>query len=225
MNPSSFRTLPCCSASTRALATLLIAGGSPALAQEPASSDAPPPEATQPATVEGSRTYTPADFARFAPQNALDMLRQVPGFVIREATQQRGLGQATGNVLINGERISGKSNDAVTELTQIPAGNVTRIEILDGATLDIPGLSGQVANVVAKADKLTGQFAWQPEVRAHNTQPVLLRGQVSVSGKTGRLDYNVGVQLQGGNGGADGPTSIYGPDYSFVDRRIDQWDT
>ena len=46
----------------------------PAFAQE-----APPP-----ASVEGPRTFTPEDFARFAPRNALDMLRQVPGFIIRD---------------------------------------------------------------------------------------------------------------------------------------------
>src|SRR5918997_849931 len=119
-----------------------------------------------PAGVEGPKTFLPADFVRFAPRNALDMLRNVPGFTIREATQERGLGTATGNVLINGQRISGKSNDVVTELSQIPASNVVRIEIRDAATLDVPGLSGQVANVVVKAGgAMQGQFAWRPEFR------------------------------------------------------------
>ena len=47
-----------------------------------------------------------------------------------------GLGQATGNVLINGERFSGKSTDIFTELGRISASNVARIEIVDGATLE-----------------------------------------------------------------------------------------
>src|SRR5688572_19322706 len=84
--------------------------------------------------VEGTRTYTPEYFTRYAPRNALDMLEQVPGFVIRQAVQERGLGQATGNVLLNGQRLSGKSNDVITQLSQVPAGNVVRIEIRDGAT-------------------------------------------------------------------------------------------
>ncbi len=79
-------------------------------------------EAPPAATVEGARTYTPADFARYAPRNALDMLEQVPGFQIREADIERGLGEATGNVLINGQRVSGKSNDVITQLGKIPAG-------------------------------------------------------------------------------------------------------
>jgi hypothetical protein len=143
-------------------ASTLALAAAPALAQE--TGDAPPPQPTLPAAVEGAKTFLPADFTRFAPRNALDMLRNVPGFTIREATQERGLGTATGNVLINGRRISGKSNDVVTELGQIPAANVIRIEIRDAATLDVPGLSGQVANVVAKAGGIQGQFAWRPRI-------------------------------------------------------------
>jgi hypothetical protein len=122
------------------------------------------------------RTYTPADFARFAPRTAYDMLRQVPGFTIRSEDSQRGLGQATGNVLLNGQRLSSKSDDIVTQLGRIPAANVLRIEIRDGATLDIPGLSGPVANVVAKASGLRGQWKWEPDVRSRFTDPLLTRG-------------------------------------------------
>src|SRR5262245_50219314 len=100
-----------------------------ALAQEAA---APAPAAD----AASLRTYTAEDFKRFAPVNALDMLEQVPGFVIRNAVVERGLGQATGNVLINGQRLSAKSTDVLGQLSRIPAGNVVRIEIVDGATLD-----------------------------------------------------------------------------------------
>jgi hypothetical protein len=194
----------CCSA------IALCAGVAPAWAQ-----DAPAPVAPPPATVEGARTFTPEDFARFKPLTALDMLRQVPGFSIREATQERGLGQATGNVLINGQRISGKSNDVITELSRVPAKNVIRIDIVDGATLDVPGLSGQVANIIAKAGDISGQFAWRPEFREVYVDPVFTRGEVSVSGKRGALDYTLGLQNQGGGGGAGGGTYIYNADYSF----------
>ncbi|MEM9312685.1 MAG: TonB-dependent receptor plug domain-containing protein, partial [Pseudomonadota bacterium] len=66
------------------------------------------------------RSYTPEDFARFAPRSALDMAQQVPGFSIREGEGARGLGQADTNVLINGRRISGKSNGPVAALQRIP---------------------------------------------------------------------------------------------------------
>src|SRR5688500_307688 len=148
---------------------LLPASTAPALAQpadppppppEDSNGDQPPPVATEAPTVEGGRTYTPADFARFAPRNALDMLNQVPGFAIDAGdTSRRGLGQATANVLINGERFSGKSTDIFTELRRISAANVARIEIVDGATLNVPGLSGPVANVGTRPPRLRGNYS------------------------------------------------------------------
>lgn len=171
----------------------------------------------------GTRSFTPADFTRFAPKTALDMLRQVPGFVIREALQERGLGQATGNVLINGQRVSGKSNDVITELGRIPAGNVIRIELVDGASLDIPGLSGQVANVVAKATGVSGQWAWRPEFRSYYTDPLLTSGEVSISGARGALDYTLGLQNGSSRSGAGGPTDLFNRDGSFREHREDVW--
>jgi hypothetical protein len=204
-----------------ALASLACA---PAFAQEtPATGDAPPPQATQPKSVEGPRTYTAQDFARFAPKSALDMLRNVPGFVIREASQERGLGAATGNVLINGQRISGKSNDVIGELSRVPASNVVRIEIRDAATLNVPGLSGQIANVVAKAGGMSGQFAWRPEFRQRNTDPVLTRGEISVSGKKGEFEYTLGLQNQSFAGGANGRTNIYRESGALIETRDDVW--
>ena len=204
---------------------LLLSTATPAFGQEEVTSgDNPPPVAVPPAKVEGPRTFTPADFVRFAPNTALDMLRQVPGFAIREASQERGLGQATGNVLLNGQRISGKSNDVLSELSRISARNVTRIDIVDGATLSIPGLSGQVANVIVRSSSdISGQFSWSPEIRPYNARPVWARGQVSVTGKTGPIDYTLGLQLQSGHTGADGPTIIYGPDRGIIERRSDQF--
>ena len=102
----------------------------------------------------GKQIYEVAAFARFAPQTALDMVRQIPGFVITESSGDRGLGEATQNVLINGQRISGKSNDAETVLGRTPAQSVVRIEIVDGATLNIPGLSGQDLNLITKSSGL-----------------------------------------------------------------------
>src|SRR6476620_8976589 len=96
--------LSCCVAA-------LTMAAAPAAAQEaPATGDAAPPASTP--TRGGKKIFTPADFARYAPRTAYDMLAQVPGFSIRgEDGGSRGLGQATGNVLLNGKRQSGKSTD------------------------------------------------------------------------------------------------------------------
>ena len=209
-------------ASTLAISAALIA--IPAQAQE--SGDAAPPEPTEmPAPDVGdadAQVYTPADFARYAPSNALDMLSQVPGFSIRGSDQQRGLGQASGNVLFNGARPSSKSDDIFAQLSRIPAGNVIRIEIVDGATLEIPGLSGQVANVVFRADELTGQFRWSPQFRTNFTDPALTRGSISLTGRSGELAYEFGLNNNdSGRGGAGGETLILDANGTVTERRDD----
>lgn len=175
------------------------------------------------ATSAPLHSYTADEFGRYAPRTALDMLRQVPGFVIREAEQERGLGQASGNVLLNGQRISGKGNDVLSELGRVPASTVLRIELLDAATLDIPGLSGQVANVVVQARGLSGQWAWRPEFRSYYTDPLLTRGEASVSSQRGAIEYTLGLNNSAGNSGAGGPTWIYNADNSLRETRDDTW--
>lgn len=179
--------------------------------------------AQTPAAVPEARTYVPADFAQFAPQNALDMLNRVPGFSIRQEDQERGLGQATGNVVINGQRVSGKSNDVLTELGRIPAANVERIEIVDGATLDIPGLSGQVANVIVRSRGISGQWAYRPEFRSYYTDPLLTRFEISLSGTQGPVQYTLGLDNRGNRSGAGGPTWIYNPSGSIIEERDEEW--
>ena len=185
---------------------------------------APPPIATEtPAAVPGAaggRTYTPADFARFAPRNAYDMLSNVPGFSIEESdTDRRGLGQATGNVLINGERWSGKSTDVVTELRRISASNVARIEIVDAATLNISGLSGQVANVITLSQGLSGNFQWRPQIRAERTPPRLLDGEVSLNGSIGSTQFTLSARNESYRNGNAGPEVVFTPSGEILDVR------
>ena len=200
-----------------ALAASAMAAVTPALAQD--SGDAAPPVAATPAAVEGAQSYTPEDFARFSPKTALDMLRQVPGFTIEEQDERRGLGQATANVLVNGQRFSGKSNDVVTELSRISASNVTRIDIVDGATLAVPGLSGQVANIITSSTGMSGSFAWRPQIRARRTEARLTNGEASISGQAAGFDYTLSIQNNSFRNGNAGPEIVYTPDRTIIDRR------
>ncbi|WOF43677.1 TonB-dependent receptor [Sphingopyxis indica] len=209
------------------IAIALSLSAAPLLAQE-STGDAPPPSDGEAATTTGARgqVYVPADFARYAPKNARDMLVQVPGFSIRDSDEVRGLGQATGNVLFNGARPSTKADSIDTLLTRIPATAVERIEIVDGATLDLPGLSGQVANVVFRADNFSGQFSWKPEFRPHYTDPLFTRGDISVSGRKGEIEYEVGLSNDNSSrSGAGGGTVITDGAGTVIERRKDIWNT
>ena len=171
--------------------------------------------ATQVTGATTKRVYTPADFARFAPKTAYDMLSQVPSFTIRNVdTSERGLGQASENVLINGQRIANKLG-AVDQLQRTSASSVERIEVVDASSLGIAGLAGQVANVILKTatGKGGGQFEYKANARAHFTVPELMGGSISYSSKAGPVDYTVSVKNGYGRGGLGGPVNIYDANY------------
>src|SRR6478736_671815 len=204
---------------TNVIATLLSGSAlflapATASAQDSTSAPAPAPAPTSPldiphASTEGHVVYTPADFAKYSPKNALDMLNQVPGFSVSGGDQNRGLGEANVNVLINGERLSLKSETIFDVLRKISADKVERIEILDGASLKIPGLSGQVANVVTKAGGLSGQFEWDTRFRPGYVQPMWIGGNASISGTVKTLEYTLAIGNDFGTGAIKGPTNIY----------------
>ncbi|MBK9431394.1 MAG: hypothetical protein IPN50_02865 [Sphingomonadales bacterium] len=184
-------------------AGLMLAGSiwiaTPAMAMaDTEASTTPVVQANLEPTIENDRRiYDVAQFARFAPRTALDMAGQIPGFQISQVSGDRGLGEASQNVLINGQRITGKSNDAETALARIAASSVVRLEIVDGAKLDISGLNGQVLNVVTKADSLQGNFAWKPQFRKR-VDTFWLSGEVNLSGKLGKGDFTLGINNNNG---------------------------
>jgi outer membrane receptor for ferrienterochelin and colicins len=155
---------------------------------------------------DGIRFYDAGQFARFAPRSALEMVRQVPGFRLEENNNQdRGFGQASENVLINGVRVSGKNNDAIRALGQITASSVLRLELLDGATLNVPGISGQVINVVTEPDRFSGTWVWFPTFR-ERMEDNLMNGSVNTTGKLGNAEYTLGVNNSDAfRGGGWGP--------------------
>lgn len=169
-----------------------------------------------------AETYAPDYFSQYAPRTALDMVRRVPGFSIQGGNGgERGLGQGGANVLINGARISGKSVSARDALERIPADTVLSIEIVDGASLSIAGLSGQVANILTDTKALSGTWEWNPELR-QTQEPNLLRGKASVTGQKGRLKYTASLDANAFRGGGDGPETLTGIDgvtYEFADER------
>lgn len=183
-------------------------------AVSPAAADTP---------VQPLRSFTPADFVQFAPRNALDMVEEIPGFVIRDqAGAERGLGQADTNVLLNGQRIAGKTNAASEALSRIPAADVVRLEIVDGASLEIGGLSGQVLNVVTRsARRVSGQFRYSPQIRTRGTPLRWGNVLVSLSGG-GRAEWTLSLRNDQQRQGEDGPEEVFDGAGSLIDRRAER---
>lgn len=173
------------------------------------------------ATMDG-RVFEPAYFERFAPRNALDMLEQVPGFLLQGGgggSNGRGFGQADENVLVNGQRLTSKSESAQDQLRRIPASKVVRIEIVDGTALDIPGLTGQVANVIVEAGGISGQFTWEGGVRTTEVDPEWYGGEVSISGSTGALDFTFAFENNNSRFGGTGPSVFLDGAGDLIERR------
>lgn len=136
----------------------------------------------------GERQFRPEFFTTYAPVTALDMVKRIPGFSINEGEGRRGFGENAGNVLIDGDRPSTKSDDILTILSRIPASQVEFISLSEqaGADSETQG-QGQVVNVVRKRTaKVNGtyeativagtRYGFQPSVNASAT---LRRGDTS----------------------------------------------
>ena len=167
--------------------------------------------ASQPAGSSAAEitTYLPDSFSRYAPKTALELVERLPGFTLkRDSSGQRGLGQAQGNVLINGQRIASKGSGATVVLRRLPVDNVVRLEVFDGSSSAIPGLSGQVVNVVVTGDSLSGTFSWSPRLD-QGDKAMVTEGELSVSGKQGRFNYSVGIEATGYIRGKDGIEQLY----------------
>ena len=202
-NPKNFLTLLALGASGYAMPV-----AAHEMLVEPSSDTAPAPEPTPAASTRG--TFTPQDFARFAPRSALDMARQVPGFSIRSDEGARGLGQADTNVLINGRRISGKSNGPIEALQRIPVEDVVRLELVDGASLDIGGLSGQVLNVVTSSTgQIAGQFRIAPQFRSKGTPGQFLDGSVAIAGGGAKTDWTLALDNDSNRRGDQGIEQVF----------------
>lgn len=169
----------------------------------------------------GPQIYTPADFTQFQPVSAADMVFRIPGFTLQgNEGDGRGFGQASLNILINGRRPSSKSSDARDILSRIPANTVTRIEIIDGASLDIPGLSGQVANIIAKAGSVSGTWRYAARFE-EGTEPQLLEGEINLSGQNGNLGYVLGLDFGQFTFTDDGPEQFFNGDGVLIEDRFE----
>jgi hypothetical protein len=205
------------SLSLRAGALGLLAG----LACAPAALAAPEEDTEEASAVQ---VFEPAYYTAFAPRSALDMVDQTPGFAIRENGGKRGMGAGDANVLIDSRRIPVKSMTVREALSRIGADRVVRIEIADGARLDIPGLNGQVINVVTRPAEMGGRWEWNPEFN-EGSQPRLERGRVIVAGNLDDWEYSLGLSSYAWNGRSAGPETLFngaGQPVEFRDE-VERW--
>ena len=152
-------------------------------------------------TNDSTVTYRADYFAEFLPVSASDMISRIPGIGLAmrrgRGGGSRGLGSGEGEILINGQRITGKGNTGQSLLSRIAADQVDYIEIIRGTSeeLDIRG-AGQVINVVLLDSP--SRSSTTLEVSADRLRDGSLDpgGQLSFSGQTGAFNYLFHVEAE-----------------------------
>lgn len=137
--------------------------------------------------------YSKKFFDKFEPVTVGDQLRRVPdvSFVgdIGESAEpeMRGLGHGYTQVLVNGRRVPGISNERAVAVDRIPAAIVDHIEVLRSPTADIDsnGIGGTL-NIILKDG-------------ATLPPGVILRAGTTYSKKSGKSRPNVAMSWSGRN--------------------------
>jgi outer membrane receptor protein involved in Fe transport len=171
-------------------------------------------------TSEGKRTFQPEFFSAYGPTNALDMVQRIPGFSIEGSEGRRGFGENAGNVLIDGDRPSTKSDDIFAVLSRIPASQVERIELTEQAGADGEARGkGQVVNVIRKGGKaISGTYEAQTWIGKETG--VIPFGSASASLKRGNTTYEVNASYFREKVHGVGPEDFRDGRRQLVERRL-----
>jgi outer membrane receptor for ferrienterochelin and colicins len=109
-------------------------------------------------------SYDEEFFQRFEPVSVGDMMKRVPGVVFSDdigeyaAPSLRGIGTEYTQVLINGRRVTGGTNDNTVAVDRIPSELVERIEIIrsPSADIDSQGIGGTLNIILKEGAELSG---------------------------------------------------------------------
>jgi len=169
----------------------------------------------QTASPEDSTVVYPAEyFTEYAPITAQDMLNRIPGQGTsgsnispgggsgggpgggpgrgNPSSGGRGFGGGSGGseILINGKRTAGKSNQASDQLSRITASQVREIHIIRGTSggLDVRG-SDQVVNIILFEELSTTSLAYEANLSHYQDSELKAGGSLALSGKAGELAY------------------------------------
>jgi len=154
-------------------------------------------------------TYPASYFIQFAPVSVSDMLDRIPGIglVLDGATADldrrfgggdRGLGGSS-QILIDGKRLAGKTNEARIQLSRLAAEEVDYIEIVRGTSseLDVQN-SGQLINIVLLRAISRNSYSAELGLRHFQDGTIEPEGTFSVTGQRGRFNYLMSADIAPG---------------------------
>ena len=109
-------------------------------------------------------SYDEEYFQRFEPLSVGDMMKRVPGVSFQSDVGEyaepslRGIGSEYTQILVNGRRITGATNDNTVIVDRIPAELVERVEIIRSPSSDIDsqGVGGTLNIILKEGAELSG---------------------------------------------------------------------
>jgi len=171
---------------------LLFAATSPALGD-----DAPDPVVAEGEADGAILAYPASFFTEFSPVTARDMINRLPGYSLSDGdTGRRGLADAFGNLLINGQRPSDKTLGLGTVLQRIPASQVVRIELIREPLpeYDMRGYS-QLANVILAEGSGT-RASFQHTLTQNNSSRLASSMESSITRPVGSGEVTLGLDWE-----------------------------
>jgi outer membrane receptor for ferrienterochelin and colicins len=136
------------------------------------------------------------------------MLNRIPGVseVLNKNenngfNSERGFGSSGDQILIDGQRISGKGNSIEDTLSRTSAAQIAKIELIRGAAsgLDVQS-EGLVINITLIEGAKKSSTSWKLSSSYSEHSKVFPEFLVSHNNSIGKLDYTVSVERKGGNG-------------------------
>ena len=177
------------------------------------------PDLPQVSSDQSAVVYPASYFADFYPVSANDMLNRIPGIglALRGGSSGRGLGAGEGEVLINGQRTTGKNNEGRDQLNRITADQVEYIEIIRGTSENVDIRSGgQVVNVVLIDNASRSSTTIETTTRQSGDGTFDSGGQISLAGQRSDIDYIVNFEADPGYRYWDSDEFTYDKDGNLI---------
>ncbi len=129
------------------------------------------------------------------PLTVNDMVNRIPGIELilgsssSSSGGDRGLGSSA-QILIDGKRLAGKSNEASEQLNRIAANEVDYIQIIRGSSSDLDVQnSGQIINIVLLEAQSRSNISTEISSTHYADGTTEPGGSIAWSGQSGRLNY------------------------------------
>ena len=140
---------------------------------------------------ESTIVYEAGFFAEYSPVSVNDMIDRIPGISLAlNNRSSNSLGSGGGEILINCQRTTSKSNAGRSQLSRIAADQVDYIKIIRGTSdeMDIRG-GGQVINIVLLDAESRSRISTEVNMDRSHDGSLNPDAKLSYTGQTNVLGY------------------------------------